>query len=197
MFDHVVLLSQTVENENGDESTNEMFDRNRIGVGLYTKGVPKVVVQFYKVVLKHICSLIGFQTRFTSIGREQTTYEKLRSGLYRYPFFACVMTELYDAAEEGNLERVKLLVEQGVDKNQVDGFSGTITPLLGAAGKGHFSVVRYLVEQGADMEKADIGGVTPLISVSSFGHLEIARYLLEQGVNRDKADYEGCFLRLS
>ena len=31
------------------------------------------------------------------------------------------MTDLYYAAEIGNLERVILLLEQGVDKNQVSG----------------------------------------------------------------------------
>ena len=35
--------------------------------------------------------------------------------------FGSVMTEFYDAACAGDLERVILLVEQGEDKNQVDG----------------------------------------------------------------------------
>ena len=34
------------------------------------------------------------------------------------------MTELYDAASHGDRRRVQLLVEQGVDKNQVGGSLG-------------------------------------------------------------------------
>ena len=100
------------------------------------------------------------------------------------------MRELYDVAKEGNLEHVRLLLEQGIDKNQVGGpWSGTA--LCGAALHGQMDVVRFLVEQGADMEKADNVGCTPLICASAKGCLEEARYLLEQGANRDKAAHNG------
>ena len=62
------------------------------------------------------------------------------------------MTDLYDAALAGDLERVTLLVEQGVDKNQVGGMFDD-TALSAAAKNNHFAVVQYLVEQGADMNK--------------------------------------------
>ena len=100
------------------------------------------------------------------------------------------MTDLYDAAEIGNLERVIFLLEQGGDKNQVSG-SFNDSALGEAAGKGHFDIVRYLVEQGADTEKAARDGHIPLIDASRMGHTDVVRYLLEQGVNRDKADDGG------
>ena len=100
------------------------------------------------------------------------------------------MTELYDAAKNGNLDRVKLLVEQGMDKNQVGGH-WEAPALLIAASKGHLSVVQYLVEQGADMEKGDSDDCTPLITASAYGRLDVARYLLEQGADRDKACTNG------
>ena len=92
------------------------------------------------------------------------------------------MTDLYDSASIGNLKRVILLVEQGLDKNQI-GRLRKETALCRAAGNNHLVVVRYLVEQGADMEKEDRDGWTPLMC----GYLEVTRYLLEQGANRDKA----------
>ena len=101
------------------------------------------------------------------------------------------MTELYDAAGKGNLERVTLLVEQGIDKNQVGG-EYEQTTLSVAAVNDYIDIVRYLVEQGADMEKVDIDGDSPLIGASVWGHLNVVRYLLEQGANRDKAN-NGCF----
>ena len=97
--------------------------------------------------------------------------------------------ELYDAALVGDLERVTLLVvEQGVDKNQVGGEYGE-TLLSAAVGNDHFAVVQYLVEQGADMDKADNKGdhLTPLHYATALGHLELVRYLLEQGADRDKS----------
>ena len=100
------------------------------------------------------------------------------------------MTELYDAAKEGNLERVKLLVEQGMDKNQVGGLFRQ-TCLSIASQNNHLPLVQYLVEQGANMEKVDKHGWTPLMSSTCDDCFDVVRYLLEQGANRDKADING------
>ena len=110
------------------------------------------------------------------------------------------MTDLYDtakddlyyAAEAGNLEQVTLLLEQGVDKNQIGGEFGD-TALSAAAEHDHLDVVRYLVEQGADMERGNTKGacLNPLHYASLFGRLDVVRYLLEQGANRDKASFGG------
>ena len=101
------------------------------------------------------------------------------------------MSDLYDAARDGDLKRVQVLVvEQGVDKEETGGLYGS-TPLYAASRNGHLAVVRYLVEQGADMEKVNSHGWTPLIEATFCGHLEVVRYLLEQGAKRDKADTLG------
>ena len=87
--------------------------------------------------------------------------------------------DLYNAARNGNLARVTLLVEQGADKNQVGGDTLWMETVLStAAHQGHLDVVRYLVEQGADMEKCDSTGWTPLFYASAHGHLDVVRYLL-------------------
>ena len=100
------------------------------------------------------------------------------------------METLYDAAEAGDLDRVKLLVEQGTDRNQVGGYYRD-TALSIAAENGHSMIVRYLVEKGADMQKVSSFDWTPLLNASRCGHFEVVRYLLEQGADRDKADRYG------
>ena len=95
---------------------------------------------------------------------------------------------LHNAAEAGDLERVKILLGQGdVDKDEDDRYCRTA--LMNAARKGHFAIVQYLVEQGADKEIANNFGETPLVLACANGHTEVTRYLLEQGSNRDKVGY--------
>ena len=52
------------------------------------------------------------------------------------------MSELYDAALAGDLERVQVLVEQGADKEKTGGLYGG---LMSASYYGHLEVVRYLL----------------------------------------------------
>ena len=73
--------------------------------------------------------------------------------------------DLHTAARDGNLKRVRLLVEQGADKDEGD-WEG-YTPLYMASNEGHFDVVQYLVEQGASLDKANDDGSTPLFTAVS------------------------------
>ena len=57
--------------------------------------------------------------------------------------------DLHDAVEANNLERVRLLVEQGADKDK--GNSIGCTPLWLASWKGSLELAQYLVEQGSDL----------------------------------------------
>ena len=102
---------------------------------------------------------------------------------------SCFKMNLHKAAEKGKLDRVRLLVEQGVDKDK--GSSGGYSPLYLASSNGHLEVVQYLVEQGASLDKASNYGETPLAIAADNGCLEVVRYLLEQGADRDKASTFG------
>ena len=98
------------------------------------------------------------------------------------------MFDTVHAVGDNDLERVRLLVEQGYDKDMM---IGGYTPLYVAIKSGSFKVAQYLVEQGATLDKANSKGHTPLVAAVRTGQLEATRYLLEQGADRDKAN-NGC-----
>ena len=102
-----------------------------------------------------------------------------------------IKMDLNDAVKEVDLERVRLLVEQGADKDMFDDFGWT--PLHWTSCADHLDILKYLVEQGAIIDKttAPPGEWTPLAGAAFNGHLEVVRYLLEQGADRDKADCDG------
>ena len=80
---------------------------------------------------------------------------------------------LRTAAETGDLERVQLLLGQGVDKDEVD--CDGYTALFHASFQGYFAIVQALVEQGADKEKASVGGITPLNVATMADRSEVVR----------------------
>ena len=98
----------------------------------------------------------------------------------------CFEMNLHIAAKDGKLERVRLLVEQGANKDKGD--RNGDHPLYLASFQGRLDVVQYLVEQGASLDKVNNDDWTPLTCAVVRGHLKVVRYLLEQGADRDKSD---------
>ncbi len=91
----------------------------------------------------------------------------------------------YQAAEEGDLNRIKKFYRQGVD---VDSGNGRALRL--AAKHGHEQVVRFLLEKDASVDARGSNGRTALTVASGRGHLEVVRKLIRTGadVNRE-GDY--------
>ncbi|MEO0787032.1 MAG: ankyrin repeat domain-containing protein [Bacteroidota bacterium] len=90
---------------------------------------------------------------------------------------------LHEAAEEGQLEIVRLLVEKGVNVNELD--DRRRTPLARAASEDNPSVVRYLIGQGAEPE---LGTYLPLHLAAEDGKVAAIRALLEAGANVNARD---------
>ena len=94
-------------------------------------------------------------------------------------------TPLHAAADSGNLEVVRKLIEYNpADINARNAF-GT-TPLHWTSDGRHFkdgSVLRLLLENGADIDAQDHDGRTPLHWASDVGALEVVRVLLEHGAD--------------
>ena len=107
--------------------------------------------------------------------------------------------ELVKAANNGELSKVKQLIENGADVNFItnDRFLGAIPVLMVATQRGHMDIVQFLVENGADVNArttGDVEGGTALMISSARGHLDIVKFLVENGADvnvRTTGDVEG------
>lgn len=88
-------------------------------------------------------------------------------------------TDLHCASQDGNLKRVKELVEQ----HQCDPLccdDKHVTPLHLAALSGKLEVVRYFIQSvGIDPEVKDLDSQVPLHYAAKTGHLDVVVYLTE------------------
>ena len=118
------------------------------------------------------------------------------------------LTALVLAAREGELESVKLLVENGADVNQVTEYGWT--PLLTATNNRHYGLARYLIERGANPNIPNKGGWTPLylatdnrnieggdfpVPKPDMDHLEYIKTLLDHGANVNAAIHDNTLTR--
>ncbi|KAI9287244.1 ankyrin repeat-containing domain protein [Umbelopsis sp. AD052] len=96
------------------------------------------------------------------------------------------LANIWTAAGDGQLDRVKELVESGIDTNCHDDFG--YTPLHAAASYGHLDVIEYLISQGGNIDIEDFDGDTPLFVVES---PEAAKFLIENGADASHRNHEG------
>jgi len=87
--------------------------------------------------------------------------------------------ELREAARDGDLGRVKALLEESADPNARGHAGGTA--LHNAARAGHAAVVESLLEAGADVNATDSDGFKPVDLAEQQGHAAIAKRLREAG----------------
>ena len=89
--------------------------------------------------------------------------------------------DILTAAANGKIEKVRNLLDEGVDVDTRDSDNRTI--LHWAARKGHADIVQLLLERGANAKLADNDyGNTPIHSASYKGHTDVVRMLLDHGV---------------
>ena len=86
-------------------------------------------------------------------------------------------SEIHAAARDGDLEKVRQLVEKDgalVKAKDLDGR----TPLHWACRGVHLEVLKFLVDKGAEVNAQDRNGVAPLHSLATRSHLEGMAFLL-------------------
>jgi ankyrin repeat protein/beta-lactamase regulating signal transducer with metallopeptidase domain len=101
-----------------------------------------------------------------------------------------VMPRLFEAAEAGDIERVKALLANGADVNTHD--RANRTALHYAAERGHLEVVRLLLARGADVNAGAQAGWTPLlVATANKGRAQITELLLKNQARVNDADTAG------
>jgi ankyrin repeat protein len=78
---------------------------------------------------------------------------------------------LFDAINEGDLEAMMRMLEEGASKDEVD--SSGRTPIYAAAKKGLLEMVQQLMIRGADKDMGANDGRTPLYIATCYDHFEV------------------------
>jgi ankyrin repeat protein len=94
--------------------------------------------------------------------------------------------KLQDAAEIGDLNQIKLLLQNGANIDSIDNRGRTA--LYVAAIEGRSNIVSYLLDQGADPNKGASwkSNQRPLHVAAEYGHVNVIRDLLRHGAKIDE-----------
>lgn len=88
-----------------------------------------------------------------------------------------LVKELYKAAQEGQLNLVKEIIDKGADPNAEHPVIKS-TALIAAAQNGYIHIVEYLIQKGADPhKKSGIGHKTASEYAKERGYISLFNYL--------------------
>jgi acyl-homoserine-lactone acylase len=98
--------------------------------------------------------------------------------------------EIYKAAAEGDLVKVKELVERDPELVKAKNEDNE-TPLHGAAAAGHPKIVEYLLVKGADIDARNVDNQNPLLHAAYSGKAQVLQLLLDKGADFEQPDRYG------
>jgi ankyrin repeat protein len=98
---------------------------------------------------------------------------------------------LLSAAQAGDAEAVRSLLDHGADVNAAEGGPSFWTPLMHAALRGDLELVRLLLDRGAEVDRQDGDGFTALTVAAEEGHWEVVKLLASRGADIHHRDATG------
>ena len=105
--------------------------------------------------------------------------------------FADVNEDMFMAAQRGDVEKVRTLLEKGADINYKDDIVLGHTPLTIAAAWGHTEVVSLLLDHGASVDQQNEDGVSALQCAASTTKSEMVKLLLDRKADVNHRDKIG------
>jgi len=99
-------------------------------------------------------------------------------------------TKLHEASSNGDVEKIKKLIEYGVDVNAKEG-NNKYTPLALSCQHGNIEAVKLLLDNGADIEARDHYNETALCIASRNGRSDIVQLLLDNGADIESENLRG------
>uniref|UniRef100_A0A8C5Q999 Euchromatic histone lysine methyltransferase 1 n=1 Tax=Leptobrachium leishanense TaxID=445787 RepID=A0A8C5Q999_9ANUR len=99
--------------------------------------------------------------------------------------------QLYFSARQGELQKVLMMLVDGIDPNFKMEQHGKRTPLHAASEMGHTNICHMLVQAGANLDNCSEDQRTPLMEAAENNHLETVKYLVRAGALMDPKDAEG------
>jgi ankyrin repeat protein len=95
--------------------------------------------------------------------------------------------DLHTAASDGDVARVRTLIEAGADVNQTcEGSTALTYAAAGEEAESSEAIVRALIEAGADVNKAEEDAWPPLLVAATHGHEAVVRALIDAGADVSK-----------
>jgi len=91
-------------------------------------------------------------------------------------------TALWLAAQEGKIETVKWLTQQGANLDSARMIDGR-SIIHAAIYKGHFEVIKHLLEKGANVNQPNKAGFTPIYAACEKANFDIIKLLIDNGAN--------------
>ena len=88
-----------------------------------------------------------------------------------------VNNSIHEAARDGNIDAVEVLLKKDVDINIQD--ENGVTALMLASQNGHHQIVELLLKEHADINQQNENGVTALMVASLIGHHQVVKLLLK------------------
>ena len=88
----------------------------------------------------------------------------------------------------GNIDIIRLLIENGADVNAKDGDGRTLLMIAAYNDDKNIDIIRLFLDMGLDINAKDKDGETPLMRAAREGNIDIARLLVEKGADIDAKD---------
>jgi len=83
----------------------------------------------------------------------------------------------------GNIEVVKILIDNGANPNIASNNRFKVTPLHSACAISNYVIAEILIKNGADVNAKQMQNVTPLHSAAHNGHAKLVKLLIDNGAD--------------